>query len=76
LQSVNRLLFIKKAEDGKHDIRVMHPYFVSLFLFYQGFYMLALLASYVFLSVVAWQLIKAHEVPGECDQRCCEQFKN
>jgi hypothetical protein len=42
---------------------MMHPYFMSpLAAILQGIGMLVLLAGYVFLAVVAWRFMKAHEV--------------
>jgi hypothetical protein len=42
---------------------MMHPYFLPLLAAtFQGICMLVLLAGYVFLSVVAWRFMKAHEM--------------
>jgi hypothetical protein len=40
---------------------MMHPYLVSLLLVLQGLFMLIALAGFVFLLLVAWRCMKAHE---------------
>jgi hypothetical protein len=42
---------------------MMHPYFMPLlFGIFQGIGMLVLLVGFVFLAVVAWRFMKAHEM--------------
>jgi hypothetical protein len=60
-QFVNRLLYYQGDKRRESEIRMMYPYHVLMFAIWQSLCMLITLAGFVFLLVVAWRFMKAHE---------------